>query len=75
RFYRNAEEMFAVTSWVQVMLGQRIQPRNYHPAVDLIPDSELDELVGGVQRVIAACVNVMPAHEQFIARYCAADKM
>jgi tryptophan halogenase len=74
RFYRNAEEMFAVTSWVQVMLGQRIHPRGYHPAVDLIADSELDELVGGVKKVIANCVDAMPRHEQFIARYCAADK-
>jgi len=75
RFYRNAEEMFAVTSWVQVMLGQRIHPRGYHPAVDLIADSELDELVGGVKKVIASCVDAMPMHEQFIARYCAAEKM
>lgn len=72
RFYRNAEEMFAQTSWVQVMLGQRIMPRGYHPAVDQLPDSELLEFVGGVQRVIAACVEAMPSHEQFIARYCAA---
>ena len=26
RFYRNAEEMFALTSWVQVMIGQHILP-------------------------------------------------
>ncbi len=75
RFYRNAEEMFAVTSWVQVMIGQRIMPQAYHPAVDLIADGELDELVGGVRRVIATCVETMPRHEQFIARYCVADKM
>jgi len=37
RFFRDAEEMFAITSWVQVMLGQHILPRSYHPAVDLIP--------------------------------------
>jgi len=75
RFYRNGEEMFAVTSWVQVMLGQRIHPRGYHPAVDLIADSELNELVGGVKNVIANCVEAMPMHAQFIARYCAAEKM
>ncbi len=40
RFFRDAEEMFAITSWVQVMLGQHILPRNYHPAVDLIPERE-----------------------------------
>jgi tryptophan 7-halogenase len=75
RFYRDAEEMFAITSWVQVMLGQRVQPQKYHPAVDLVADAKLDELISGVKNVVAACVDAMPMHEQFIARYCAAAKM
>ncbi|TMI91280.1 MAG: tryptophan 7-halogenase [Bacillati bacterium ANGP1] len=69
RFFRHAEEMFALTSWVQVMLGQHILPRNYHPAVDLIPEREVNELVSGVRNVIANCVQAMPTHEQFLARY------
>jgi tryptophan halogenase len=72
RFFRDAEEMFAITSWVQVMLGQHIQPRNYHPLVDRMPDKQLNEFVGGVKNVIATCVDAMPMHEQFIARHCAA---
>src|SRR5581483_10932015 len=36
RFYRQAEELFALTSWVEVMIGQRISPRTWHPAVDLL---------------------------------------
>jgi tryptophan halogenase len=74
RFYRDAEEMFAVTSWVQVMLGQHIQPQRYHPLVDQMSDAQLGEFVGGIRNVIATCVDAMPRHEQFIARYCAADK-
>jgi len=69
RFFRDAEEMFALTSWVQVMLGQHIVPGHYHPAVDLIPQHELSELVSGVRQVIARCVAAMPLHEQFLARY------
>ena len=72
RFYRNAEEMFALTSWVEVMIGQHILPRTYHPAVDQLSDAELKQLMDGVQRVIAACVEAMPSHQQFIARCCAA---
>ncbi|HYL70617.1 MAG TPA: tryptophan halogenase family protein [Candidatus Dormibacteraeota bacterium] len=68
RFFREAEEMFALTSWVQVMLGQHIVPSGYHPAVDLIPESEVSSLVNGVREVIARCVAAMPSHEQFLAR-------
>ncbi len=72
RFYRNAEELFALTSWVEVMIGQRILPRSYHPAVDQLPEAELRQLMDGVQRVIAACVEAMPPHQAFIDRHCRA---
>ena len=72
RFFRNAEEMFAITSWVQVMLGQHIVPQHYHPAVDLVPDQDIAGLVDSVKTVIAACVDAMPTHAQFIAKHCAA---
>jgi tryptophan halogenase len=72
RFFRNAEEMFAITSWVQVMLGQHIVPQHYHPAVDLVPDQEIAGLVDSVKTVIATCVDAMPMHAQFIARHCTA---
>ena len=72
RFFRESDEMFAVTSWVQVMLGQHIVPTGYHPGVDLIPEQELIELEASVRGVIANCVAAMPMHEQFIDRYCRA---
>ena len=72
RFYRNAEEMFALTSWVQVMIGQHIVPSAYHPLVDQVPDAELAKLGESVRGVVASCVAVMPSHEQFIARCCQA---
>jgi tryptophan 7-halogenase len=75
RFFRDAEEMFAVTSWVQVMIGQHINPRKYHPLVDHLPDTELKQFVSGVEKVIATCVGAMPSHEAFIARHCAAAKI
>jgi tryptophan halogenase len=72
RFYRNSDEMFALTSWVQVMLGQHIVPRAYHPLVDLIDEPELTRLAESVRGVIASCVAAMPEHEQFIERCCKA---
>jgi tryptophan 7-halogenase len=74
RFFRDAEELFALTSWVQVMLGQHIVPRSYHPVVDQMPDKELGEFVDGVRKVVASCTEAMPMHAQFIARYCEAVK-
>ncbi len=72
RFFRQAEELFALTSWVEVMVGQRIVPQGWHPAVDLLPEIKLRELVDGVRKVIESCVEAMPMHQQFIDRCCAA---
>ena len=73
RFFRNANEMFAEISWIQVMVGQGIMPQGYHPLVDLVPEQEVGRFVASVGRTIAACVDVMPSHQAFIDRYCAAQ--
>ena len=72
QFFRQGEELFGLTSWVQVMLGQGIMPRTYHPAVDWVRNEDMLNLVGHVEKVIAANVGLMPRHEDFIARQCAA---
>jgi tryptophan halogenase len=72
RFYRNADEFFALDSWVQVLVGQRIVPTGYHPLVDTVSDADLEKLGESVRQVIASCVAAMPTHEQFIDRCCRA---
>ena len=72
RYFRNGEDFFALPSWVQVMLGQGIVPRSYHPIVDNMPDSELAEFVDRVRQVVARCADAMPAHQAFIDKNCKA---
>jgi len=72
QFFRNGTEMFGLTSWVQVMLGQGLYPQRYHPAVDWVATPDCLALVDHVEKVVASNVGLMPAHEQFIARCCAA---
>jgi tryptophan halogenase len=72
QFFREGTELFGLTSWVQVMLGQGILPHSYHPAVDWVSDADMLTLVNHVEKVVASNVALMPRHEDFIARYCAA---
>ncbi len=72
RFFRNAEEMFAVTSWVQVMIGQGMMPTGCHPGLYTLQPGEVDRVVQMTRQVIANCVQTLPMHEQFIDRYCRA---
>lgn len=72
QFFRNGEELFGLTSWVQVMLGQGIYPRSYHPAVDWVADQDMLALINHVELVVASNVQLMPQHEDFIMRCCSA---
>jgi len=72
RLYRDGEELFCEPSWLQVMVGQRIMPRGYHPFADLRPEAEVAAYVNNVGQVIAKCVDAMPLQSEFIAANCAA---
>ena len=75
RFFRENNELFTETSWVQVMLGQGIRPDNYDPLGDLVEASEAQDFVNNVGAVIQKCVAVMPSHAEFIAQHCAAQPL
>ena len=55
--------------------GQRLQPKSYHALVDVYPEDKIAEYMANVRGVIANCMRVMPTHEEFIAKHCAAKPM
>jgi len=69
RYFRNGEDFFALPSWVQVMLGQRIMPQSYHPIVDDMPEEKLVQYVEGMRATLAQAVAAMPTHGEWIDRY------
>lgn len=75
RIFREDEELFSEESWIQVMLGQGIIPQGYDPLVDVRSEVEIAQYLGNVENVIGKCVNVMPSHADFVAKYCDAKAM
>jgi tryptophan halogenase len=69
RYFRNGEDFFALPSWVQVMLGQRIVPQGYHPMVDEMPEERLLDHVESMRAMLAHAVESMPTHQEWISRY------
>ena len=72
RIYPDKYDLFSDVSWLQVMVGQGIVPRGYHPLADLRPESDVVAYLQNVEQVIGKCVKAMPTHAQYIAKYCAA---
>lgn len=71
--YKDPEDLFRESSWVQVMLGQNLVPRSYHPMADRINEGQLKEFLGSVKAIIEKSTSPLPPHQAFIDHYCKAD--
>ncbi|HEX5055885.1 MAG TPA: tryptophan halogenase family protein [Gammaproteobacteria bacterium] len=70
--YQGDGELFRVDSWTQVMLGQRIRPKQYHPLPRMMTDKELSQLMNGMKESIMRAVSKLPSHQDFVDQYCKA---
>ena len=67
--FQESHDLFTVDSWVTVMLGQGIMPRNHHPAVQQMPEERLRQSLTAARTKIARAVERMPSHEEWLSRY------
>ncbi len=72
RVFRKNEELFAESSWIQVMMGQGIMPQSYHPVAAKLRPEELDHFLGSLRDMVARTVAGLPSHQDYISGYCAA---
>ena len=73
RVFRKNEELFAENSWVQVMMGQGINPQSHHPVAAKLRDEELAHLLGSLREQVSRTVAALPSHWDYVARYCGAE--
>jgi tryptophan halogenase len=74
RVSRKNDELFAENSWVQVMMGQGIMPRAYHPIASKLRDDELERLLGAIRDQVARTVGSLPQHADYVSNYCGASR-
>jgi tryptophan halogenase len=72
RNLRTEGELFGLTSWVAVMLGQNVWPEDYDPSVDALDETKVAHLIDRVQQSIGERVAALPPHLEFIRRSGAA---
>ncbi|HEY8586344.1 MAG TPA: tryptophan halogenase family protein [Rhodanobacter sp.] len=71
--FRQGEELFTEVGWLQVMLGQGIEPKRYHPLADGLPREQLDEFLSNIRTLVGRAVAGMPGHADFIAHHFKAE--
>jgi len=73
RVFRVREDLFKENSWIQVMMGQGIEPEQYHPVVDVMSDEELTRFMSGIKTRVDSIVAKLPQHEAYVKQYCPAS--
>ena len=68
--YQGGEDLFRVSSWLQVLFGQGLEPARYHRLAQLIPSDQLDQALSSVKTNIDRAVANLPSHQAFIDDYC-----
>jgi len=72
RIVRYQDELFTEDSWLAVMLGQNLKPDRYDPLVDMLSRDNTVAILRRMQALVRQAAESLPAHNDFIARHCAA---
>jgi len=65
--------LFRVDSWVQVMMGQGLMPKQHHQGSRVIPTEGLKEQMMSLKNMVEKSVTQLPEHADFIKKYCPAQ--
>lgn len=68
--FKGDGEIFRIDSWTQVMLGQRIYPKSYHPIVNVMNADDLKRSISEYAIGIKKRVAQLPSHADFVTKYC-----
>jgi tryptophan halogenase len=67
-------ELFGENSWIQVMLGQGVVPKGYHPTADVMSKEDLQRFLDDIRSNVLGTARQMPAHMDYLRSYCPAPK-
>ncbi|WP_417461311.1 tryptophan halogenase family protein [Kordiimonas sp.] len=69
--FREDDELFTEGSWLHVLLGQNAVPKGYCALADDISSKELTDFMANLRTIMNGAVKRLPAHEAYIAKFCA----
>jgi Tryptophan halogenase. len=68
--FREGDELFTETGWLQVLLGQHIEPARHHPLADELDEPQLDRFLADIRILVDRAASALPPHHAFVARHC-----
>ncbi len=72
QLFREQNDLFLESSWLQVMLGQGISPKDYHPLANNMSDSQLLDMLAKIKAIKDDPLGKLPGHDAFLRKFCGA---
>lgn len=69
--FQASDELFTVTSWVQVMLGQGLVPQSHNRVARMMPPGRLAATLAALGQDVTRQVATLPAHQAYLDRLAA----
>ncbi len=73
RFFKYDDELFNVTSWIAVAIGQGAPPKGYNPLINSLSDNNIKQSLSNIRDAIDKAVLAMPSQQAFIEKFCKAE--
>ena len=69
--FREQNDLFLESSWLQVMLGQGIVPKDYHPLANSYSETQLKQMLQTMLAIKRDPLDKLPSHDEFLRKVCA----
>ena len=63
---REQNDLFLESSWLQVLYGQGITPKDYHGLVDSVPEVQLNQMLKRLLEIKKEPIAKLPTHDEYI---------
>jgi len=68
--FREQNDLFLESSWLQVMLGQGIVPKDYHPLANSFSETQLKQMLQSMLAIKRDPLAKLPSHDEFLRKMC-----
>ena len=70
KLFREQNDLFLESSWLQVMVGQGIEPNDYHPIANNLCEPQLLNMLNKMCEVKQEPLTSLPSHDEFLKHIC-----
>jgi tryptophan halogenase len=70
KLFREQSDIFLESSWLQVMVGQGIEPEDYHPIANNLTQTQLFNMLDKMYGVKREPLASLPSHDKFLRHFC-----